>query len=67
MIRLVAIKGPNTNDTDSVVEIYADTKDEVTADMVVEGLRREIAPGSTVYTADGSVGIMKSTGEWSWI
>lgn len=67
MIRLVAIKGSDTNDTDSVVEIYADTKDEVTADMVVEGLWREIAPGSTVYTADGSVGIIKSTGEWSWI
>lgn len=67
MVRLVVIKGPNTNDTDSVVEIYADTKSEVTPDMVVEGLNRAIAPGSMCYTADGQIAIYTSTGEWSWI
>lgn len=67
MVRLVAIKGPNINETDCVVEIYADSKAEVTADMVVEGLERTIAPGSVCYTADGNVAIYKSTGEWSWI
>lgn len=67
MVRLVGVRGLNTNDYDSVVEIYADSKDEVTSDMNVEGLYRVVAPGSTCYTADGLVGICKSDGEWNWV
>lgn len=72
MVRLVAYRGPNMdtdddNITESVVELYADTKEEVTPDMEVVGLYRQISPGSTVYTATGEVAIYNSNKEWRWV
>ena len=65
MVKLISVK---SNGKDGVVaELYADSKDEVTPTMTVENSQGRLSAGSMVYTADGDVGILKSTGEWSFI
>ena len=52
-----------------VVNLFADTKEEVTDGMQVQGLPEgySIAAESTVFTASGDYAIRKSDGTWSWI
>lgn len=49
-------------------KLFADTKDEVVAGMVIDGLPDGyvLAPGSTVSTADFNYGKIDSNGVWHW-
>lgn len=51
------------------VDLFADTKEEVTSDMTVDQIPEgyEIELGSSCITAAGDLGFMKSTGSWQWV
>lgn len=51
------------------VTLFADTKADVTDEMVVIGLPEGIEPafGSSVITANGEVAFLKSDGTWNWV
>lgn len=63
-IKINKFKSPNT----ALCTVYADTKSEVTANATIENLPDdvEIEEGSTLYTADLDVAVMKSDGTWKW-
>lgn len=50
------------------VDLYADTKSEVTPGASIKGLPTDaqIAEGSTIYTAALDVAVMQSNGTWKW-
>ena len=60
-----------SSSTDEKVEVvlFADSKSDVTDDMEIVGMPDGAvpAPGSSVITADGDVGFLKSDGTWSWV
>lgn len=51
------------------VKAFADTKAEVTAEATFIGLPEDaiMMPGSSVTTAAGEIGLLKSDGTWNWI
>ncbi len=51
------------------ISAFADTKSEVTANAHYEGLPEgaSIMFGSSIMTAEGDVGFMKSNGSWNWL
>ena len=49
--------------------LFADSKSDVTDDMEIVGMPDGAVPafGSSVITADGDVGFLKSDGTWNWV
>ena len=67
MIKVTSLKLGLGNKADVV--LFADTKSEITEGMVVVGLPEGIEPafGSSVITAAGDIGFLKSDDTWSWV
>ena len=53
----------------ATVKLFADAKEDITDDMEIEGMPSgyTLDAESWVITAEGDIGILKSTGEWNWI
>ena len=67
---MVKILDYNSNFTGkSVCTLFADTKEEVTANMVIVNLPDGVVPdsGSSVITASGDVAFLNSSNVWVWI
>ena len=67
MIKVTSMKIGLGNKADVV--LFADSKEDITDEMVVIGLPEGVEPafGSSVITADGDIGFLKSDGTWNWI
>ena len=63
------ISDSDGNNSDYLVELFADTKGEVTPSSVILGLPAgaTIEAGSSILTASGEVAFMKSDGTWNWV
>ena len=50
------------------VDLFSDTKSEVVPGATIVGLPADvtIAQSSSVFTASGDLGFMKSDGTWNW-
>ena len=68
MIKVMSIKA-NTQEKTAHVELFADTKTEVTDDVAVSEIpvNYDIEMGSAVVTASGDVAFRKSDGTWNWL
>lgn len=67
---MVKVLDYNSNFTGkSVCTLFADTKEEVSADMVILNLPDGVVPdsGSSVITASGDVAFLNSSNEWVWL
>lgn len=67
---MVKVLDYNSNFTGkSVCTLFADTKEEVTANMVIVNLPDGVVPdsGSSVITASGEVAFLNSSNEWVWL
>ena len=67
---MVKVLDYNSNFTGkSVCTLFADTKNEVTANMVIVNLPDGVVPdsGSSVITASGDVAFLNSSNEWVWL
>ena len=67
---MVKVLDYNSNFTGkSVCTLFADTKSEVSANMVIVNLPDGVVPdsGSSVITASGDVAFLNSSNEWVWI
>lgn len=53
----------------AVVKLFADAKEDITDNMTIEGMPDgySLDAESWVITAEGDIGILKSTGVWNWI
>lgn len=51
------------------VLLFADTKEEVTDDMEIEGIPegKVISYGSSLITASGDIAFLKSDGTWNFV
>ena len=67
MIKVTSIKMGLGNKADVV--LFADSKEDVTDEMVVVGLPEGVEPafGSSVVTASGDIAFLKSDGTWNWL
>ena len=67
MIKVTSIKMGLGNKADVV--LFADSKADVTDEMVVVGLPEGVEPafGSSVVTASGDIAFLKSDGTWNWL
>ena len=68
MIKVDEIKLDPQTET-ALVTLFSDTKGEVIPGATIEGLPDgyEVAFGSSVLTAEGEMGFMKSDGTWNWV
>lgn len=59
---------PNLDDKTLAV-LFADTKEEVTGTLVIEGLPQGVSPdyGSKLITAKGELAFLDSNGTWNWV
>ena len=67
---MVKVLDYNSNFTGkSVCTLFADTKEEVSADMVIVNLPDGVVPdsGSSVITASGDVAFLNSSNVWVWL
>lgn len=55
------------DDTKAKVQLFADSKEDVTAEAVAEVVGREVQMGSSCITADGDIAFLKSDGTWNWV
>lgn len=69
MIKVMKITNTDSNANDYKVELFADTKSEVTSGAEIVGLPEgtQIEIGSSVLTASGELAFMKSDGTWNWV
>ena len=69
MIKVMKITNTDTDRSDYKVELFADTKSEVTPNAKIIGLPEgtTIELGSSVITAAGEIAFMKSDGTWNWL
>ena len=69
MIKVMKITNTDADTSDYKVELFADTKNEVTSDAHIVGLPEgtKIEIGSSVLTASGELAFMKSDGTWNWL
>lgn len=69
MIKVVSISNMDAPNKKAMVSLFADTKNEVTADASIVGLPDGYAVdfGSSCITADGDIGFMKSNNTWNWV
>ena len=68
---MVKLDGPaqyNHITKTALVNLSADTKEEITANMTVVGLMDgyTLEAGSSVFTASKELGMLKSDGTWVW-
>ena len=51
------------------IEAFADSKEDVTSGMVIEGFPADatVDAGSSIITANGDIALCKSDGTWNWI
>ena len=59
----------NPTDKTVLVSLFADSKSEITDDVVVDGIPvgYSIGLGSDVMTVDGELAFRKSDGTWNWM
>lgn len=61
-------KQPGDGNRDYQIEAFADTKEEVVPGATFVGMPSgEMQHGSSVLTAAGDVGFLKSDGTWAWL
>lgn len=68
--KMVKVLDYNSNFTGkSVCTLFADTKSEVSANMVIVNLPDGVVPdsGSSVITASGDIALLDSEGNWNFI
>lgn len=68
MIKVTHITNTDGNENSYLIEAFADTKEEVATGTFVglpEGATIEM--GSSVFTANGELALMKSDGTWNWL
>lgn len=62
------IHQPGDSDQDYQIEAFADTKEEVVPGATFVGMPTgNMQHGSSVLTAAGDVGFLKSDGTWAWL
>ena len=69
MIKVMKMVNSDSDSNTYRVDLFADTKSEVTPEAVIIGLpmNAQIEMGSTCTTASADVGFMKSDGTWNWV
>ena len=67
MIKVIDYRPNLTSET--ICTLFADTKEEVTGTLTIEGLPQGTVPaaGSVLITADGDIAFLKSTGDWNFV
>lgn len=67
MIKVIDYR-PNLTDK-TVCVLFADTKEEVTGTLTIEGLPQGVEPdtGSVLLTADGDIAFLTSSDGWNFI
>ena len=54
-------------DESARVQIFADTKADVTSEAILDLVGRDLRAGSSLITAAGEVAFLKSDGNWNWL
>ena len=67
MIKVLKFE-PNLT-TKTLCTLYADTKEEVTGTLSIEGLPEGTTPdtGSTIVTSKFEIAVLDSEGTWNWL
>lgn len=69
MIKVEELINTDSDENSYKIRAFADTKSEVTTGATYVGLPKgaTIEMGSTITTASGDIGFMKSDGTWNWV
>ena len=69
MVRVKEVNATNASTKQMDVGLFADTKSEVTNDIMPDGMINgyTIMQGSTCITASGEMAFRKSDGTWNWV
>ena len=67
MVKLMSMT--ETTDNAYRIEAFADTKEDVTSGMTIEGFpaNATVDAGSSIITANGDIALCKSDGTWNWV
>ena len=67
-VKVFSISEYTTDDTIDAL-VFADTKEEVSDDMEIEGIPKGkvISYGSSLITANGDIAFLKSDGTWNFV
>lgn len=69
MIIVQEMRNINSEKKEAQVNLFSDTKGEVVSEAEIVGMLPDYKPsfGSSIMTAAGELGYMKSNGQWHWV
>ncbi len=68
MVKVIKVISVDREAKEAQVDLFADTRTEITDEMEIQGMLMGFSPGfgSSVLTANGEIGFLKSDGTWNW-